>query len=123
MNQDILELKLKGYCCSQIIMALGLKKLGKENPDLIKAMAGLCMGVQQGRICGILSAAICLLYLADPSGAENRNVREITDWFEESFFHVDCDDLLEGNPLNKIEKCPLMIEATFSKISEILEWD
>jgi hypothetical protein len=35
MNEDIFELKLHGYCCSQIIMELGLRKLGKENSDLV----------------------------------------------------------------------------------------
>jgi hypothetical protein len=54
MNQDIFELKLHGYCCSQIIMELGLRKMEKENSDLIAAMAGLCNGLWQGKTCGLL---------------------------------------------------------------------
>lgn len=123
MNEDIFELKLKGYCCSQIIMELGLRKLEKENPDLIKAMAGLCNGLWQGKTCGILSAAICLLYLADPEEAERFNGSAFSDWFEDAFGSMECDLLMEGNPLNRVEKCPAMLEASFMKVCDLLEWD
>ncbi len=122
MNQEILELKLRGYCCSQIIMELGLRELEKENPDLIAAMAGLCNGLWQGKTCGILSAAICLLYLADPEEAGS-HAAVFNDWFEDSFGSQECDLLLEDNPLNKVEKCPVMLEASFQKLCELLEWD
>ena len=123
MNQEILDLKLKGYCCSQMIMEMGLRRLEKENEDLVAAMAGLCDGMWSGRVCGILSAGICLLYLADPKEASRNHVAELTDWFEDAFACTDCEELVEGNPLNKVEKCPMMLEATFQKIEELLEWD
>ena len=100
-----------------------LRRLEKENEDLVSAMAGLCDGMWSGRVCGILSAAICLLYLADPKEASQNNVEELTEWFEDAFTFTDCEDLLEGNPLNKVEKCSMMLEATFQKIEELLEWD
>lgn len=123
MNQEILDLKLKGYCCSQMIMEMGLRRLEKENADLVSAMAGLCDGMWSGRVCGILSAAICLLYLADPKEASQGGAGELSDWFEDAFSHTDCKALMEGNPLNKVEKCPMMLEATFQKVEELLEWD
>ena len=123
MNDDIFELKLKGYCCSQIIMELGLRKLGKANPDLIAAMAGLCNGLWMGKICGILSAAICLLYLTDPEEAERFNASAFSDWFEDAFGSTECDILIEGNPMNKVAKCPAMLESSFLKVCELLEWD
>lgn len=122
MNQDILELKLRGLCCSQIIMELGLRRLEKENPDLIVAMAALCNGFWQGEICGILSAGLCLLHLADPEAAGNHGT-VLQEWFEDSFGSRNCDALLENNPMNKVEKCPMMLDATFLKICELLEWD
>jgi Putative redox-active protein (C_GCAxxG_C_C). len=123
MNEDIFELKLRGYCCSQIIMELGLRKLGKENPDLIKAMAGLCNGMWQEKTCGILSAAICLFYLTDPEQASQYNASAFTEWFEDAFGSTECEMLLEHNPLNKAEKCPAMLDASFMKICELLDWD
>lgn len=123
MNQEILELKLQGYCCSQIIMELGLRKLGKENPDLTAAMAGLCNGLWKEKTCGIYSAALCLFYLADPEGASRVHIGAFSDWFEDSFGELECAALLEGNPMSKVEKCPAMLDASFKKICELMEWD
>lgn len=123
MNEEIFELKLQGYCCSQIVMELGLRRLGKENPDLVKAMAGLCNGMWQGKLCGIVSAAFCLLFLAEDAEDAQEHVRELSDWFEESFGGTDCDILLDNNPLSKAEKCPMMLEAAFKKVCELLEWE
>lgn len=122
MNQDIMQYKLKGYCCSQTIMAMGLEKLDKENPDLIQAMAGLCNGVWQEKICGTLSAGVCLLCLADPYAADKTYITELADWFEDSFGSTECSDLIKDNPLAKIETCPMIIDATFTKICELLDW-
>lgn len=123
MNQDIFELKMKGYCCSQIIMELGLKQLGKENPDLVSALIGLCNGLWNGKTCGIISAANCLFCLIDPNRATQYNIAAFGEWFEDVYGSLECDELMENNPMNKIRKCPAMLEGSFLKISEILEWD
>jgi hypothetical protein len=81
MNDDIFELRMRGYCCSQILMELGLRKLGKENPDLVQSMAGLCNGLWRDKTCGILSAAICLLYVAVDDEEISKDLDELYDWF------------------------------------------
>lgn len=123
MRNEIFELKMKGYCCSQIIMAMGLKRMGKDNEDLINAVAGLCNGMWRDKTCGILSGALCVLCLADFHEAGKTYIDEFTDWFEDSFGSAECSELLEGNPLLKAEKCPMMLEAAFTKLEELLEWD
>lgn len=123
MKEEILDLKLKGYCCSQILMEMGLKRMEKENLDLIFAMAGLCDGAKSGRICGILSAGICLLYLADPKEADMGLAEDLTDWFEDAFGSTECSELVGEHPLSKVEKCSMMLEDSFQKIEELLEWD
>ena len=123
MGQEIFDLKLKGYCCSQIIMQMGLARMEKVNEDLVAAMAGLCDGLWQGKVCGTLSAAICLLYLADPYESGKAHARDMYEWFEDAFGAVDCDDILEGKPLMKTQKCPMIVESAFTKIMELLEWD
>ena len=60
MNDEMLGYKLKGYCCSQIVADMALKRMGKENQDLVDAVAGLCFGLNDGRNCGALSAAMCM---------------------------------------------------------------
>lgn len=123
MKEKIFTLKMNGYCCSQIIMAIGLELLGKENDALIEAMAGLCDGAKCGSICGVVSAANCLLYLADSRQAESGRVQEYLDWFEASFGALDCAQLLDGDPAVKIEKCPVFVENTLTKLVELLELD
>ena len=122
MNGDIIEYRLKGYCCSQIIMAMGLNKLEKENPDLIAVMAGLCNGLWMEKTCGILSAAVCLLFLADSENAGPR-VAELYEWFEDAYGSLDCNVLMEENPMNKVERCPAMLETTFDKVCNMMDWD
>lgn len=123
MKEKIFTLKMNGYCCSQIVMEIGLEKLGMENPQLVSAMAGLCEGVKCGRICGTAAAAVCLMYLTDARAAEDGLVQEYLDWFEEAFGALDCDELLSEGPMAKLEKCPMIVESTLSKLEELLEWE
>ncbi len=123
MNEEIFTLKINGYCCSQMVMEMGLKRLDMENEQLVEAMAGLCDGVKCGSICGVVSAALCLMYLADGREAERGLIEEYLWWFEESFGALDCRDLVGDDPMAKLEKCPMFVEATMVKLEEMLEWD
>ena len=124
IEERMMDLRLKGYCCSQIIMQMGLEHLGKDNPDLIAASAGLCEGLCSGKTCGVLSAAICLLYLADPEEASRSAVSDLTDWFEATFESTECTELLGSDPAGaKMGKCPMMTGATFQMVEELLDWD
>ena len=122
MNDAIIDLSLKGYCCSQIIMLMGLEKLGKENEDLVAAMAGLCNGMGTGKACGCLSAGICQMFLADKKAASVGGAIDLTNWFTEVFGETECSKLLEGKPGGREEICPMLIENTMKKVEEILEW-
>lgn len=123
MKERIFELKMNNYCCSQIVMAIGLEKLGIENAQLIEAMAGLCDGAKCGKMCGTASAAVCLMYLADAKTAQGGLAQEYLEWFEDSFGAMDCEELLSEGPMAKLEKCPMMVEATMVKLEELLEWE
>jgi hypothetical protein len=122
METRIQELMLEGYCCSQIIMLLGLEKLDKDNPDLVKSMAGLCKGMQLEKTCGTLSAAFCLLALADPRKAQNRYIPELNQWFLDTFDSTDCDELVKNDPSLMATLCPELMRGTFDKISDMMEW-
>ncbi|HIU25459.1 MAG TPA: C_GCAxxG_C_C family protein [Candidatus Copromorpha excrementigallinarum] len=123
MKEEIFELKLEGYCCSQIIAEISLRRMRMENSQLVEAFAGLCDGVKCGRICGVVSAAVCIMYLADGREAERGLVRDYLDWFEEAFGALDCSELLGDDPMAKLEKCPMMVESTLLKLEELLEWE
>lgn len=122
MEARIQELTLEGYCCSQIIMILGLEKLDKENLELIKSMAGLCKGMWLGKTCGCLSAACCLLTLVDPIKAQTTYIPDLNQWFLDTFESTICDELVRDDPTIIASLCPELIRGTFNKISEMLEW-
>ena len=50
-------------------------------------------------------------------------VQEYMDWFEESFGSLQCSELVGDDPIAKLEKCPMLVEATMTKLEELLEWD
>lgn len=79
-------------------MESGWKSWESKIRSWSSAMAGLCDGVKCGSICGTASAAVCLIYLADPKAAEQGLVQEYLDWFEESFGALDCHALLGADP-------------------------
>jgi hypothetical protein len=121
LNERMFDLKLKGYCCSQIIIALGLEDLGKENEDLIAAMSAFCVGLEEGKLCGTLAAAVCLLFLADEHAARTELRGALMDWFYDRFGGYDCDDIVQGNEMNKISVCPGMIAETYEKVCDLLD--
>ncbi|MGI6721375.1 MAG: C-GCAxxG-C-C family protein [Anaerovoracaceae bacterium] len=123
MEEELLEYSLRGYCCSQIVIDMGLRKMGRENQDMVEAAAGLCFGLNQGQNCGIVTAAMMLIFLHDPQEARLSRARDFYEWFEGTFGSIECNELLEGNPINKAQKCPMMIEAAMTELGDILEWD
>jgi hypothetical protein len=124
-SSRLFELRLKGYCCSQIIMIMGLEDAHRdENPDLIQAVRGLCNGVQTGMVCGILSSAACLLSLLQPENADNL-IKDIVEWFKSEYGDsndgIACEDILAGDPMKRFTLCPQILAATYDEVWELLE--
>jgi hypothetical protein len=119
-KERIFAYRLKGYCCSQIIMAMALEDMGRgENPDLIAAMGGFCDGLHEGRLCGTLAAAICVLYIAEPYEADRTLRAEIMDWFLDLYGSYECEEITGGKPLNKHSICPPMLVAVYERLLDI----
>lgn len=128
---QLIELKAKGYCCSQIMMLLALEKLDRQNVDLVKALGGLCYGILgSGEVCGALSGGACLIALYAGKGSDDEEPHdqylamlvELVDWFKETA-HQDyggtrCDDILSKYPDRSI--CGLIVADTYQKCMEIL---
>lgn len=126
------QLAAQGFCCSQIILILGLDEQGKENPDLIKAMNGLCGGIgRSGKTCGALTGGACLIGLNAGKGIPsefghtkiNVMINELLEWFEDAHGSIDCDGILdhsldEGNEYPV--QCGNIVATTFNKVQEIL---
>ncbi|GAU77644.1 DVU_1555 family C-GCAxxG-C-C protein [Fusibacter sp. 3D3] len=130
----ILELSQSGFCCSQILLMMGLEEKGTGNIDLIRTMGGLCGGVGgSGKNCGALTGGACLLSLYIGRGAEEEAempfsklmMDQLIQWFNEEvgalYGGINCVQILEDNPMNRMERCPALIEQVFEKVKEILE--
>ena len=125
---ETLTLKKGGYCCSQIIMKLALRELGQENPELVRAMAGLCFGAGSPEgACGILTAAVSALSLSfgtteQPDPRLPSPLSELADWFnaqaEGAYGGTSCTAILEASP--KKRACAELLVATTEKLRALL---
>ncbi|MFW5487792.1 MAG: DVU_1555 family C-GCAxxG-C-C protein [Desulfovibrio sp.] len=129
---DVLSHGGGGYCCSQIIIRMGLEAQGEENPALVRAMAGLCHGVgARGGSCGALTGGACLLGLYAGKGKDDEQendafalmLSELSDWFDEfvgkAYGGTDCSSIVgEGPP--DMQVCGNIVGETYGKVLEIL---
>ena len=130
----IMELSRYGYFCSQIMAILVLDAVGEENPKLVQALGGLDGGVGYSKNnCGCMTGGVCMLsYFTGKNGdlevesAEHKpSLGEFTRWFQDEmtadYSGINCEDIIGTNPAKRVEYCPQIIAASYSKIMEILE--
>jgi C_GCAxxG_C_C family probable redox protein len=128
----MMELKSKGFYCSQIMMLLALEAQEKENPDLIRAVAGLALGIGIGEVCGALTGGACILSLHAGKGTEEDEehfrlmgmLSELGEWFRETcdgqYGGISCDTISEEGSLRN-ERCGAVVLATYQKVMELLD--
>ncbi len=131
---DVIRLAGRGYCCSQILLILALNAQGADNPALVRAAGGLCMGVaESGGACGILSGAACVLALYAGKGRDDERpderlplmYGELTGWFEEHvgrrYGGVTCAQILGDEPRRPDPgRCGRILVDTHRRVLDIL---
>jgi len=127
----MMQLKAKGFYCSQIMMLLALENQEKSNEDLIRSMAGLAFGLGIGDVCGALTGGACILSLYAGKGTEEEEehfrlmgmLHELGEWFRETYSvqygGISCDAISEEGSLRN-ERCGGVVAATYQKVLEIL---
>ncbi|WHH60491.1 C-GCAxxG-C-C family protein [Petroclostridium sp. X23] len=116
--ERVTELALEKYCCAQIVMAIGLEMLDKDNPDLIRAMKGMCHGVCTYRFCGTLAAAACVLSLYHEHYSSVL-IPELVRWFEDRYGSVTCFNITEGKI--DMSRCLKITADTCMRCFELIE--
>jgi hypothetical protein len=130
----MMQLSARGYCCSQILALLALETQGRENSDLVRALAGLCLGGgNSGGTCGVLSGAACLLALYAGKGSDGERTderlplmyAELTDWFSDivggAYGGVRCADILgDGERQPQPGRCGPILHSTYQQVQKIL---
>lgn len=132
---QMIELAEKKYNCSQILIILGLRQAGVENPGLVRAMSGLGDGCGFFKeTCGIMTGAVSLLGWYAGKGADSEEesekllpmLQDIGDWFQQEvgvkYNGTRCSDIagdLVGTPEVK-QICGGIIFQTYNRVNEIL---
>ena len=129
---DILRLHSQGFCCAQIVVQMALEMQGVENPGLVRAMSGLCVGFSSPQgACGALTGAACLIayYAGKGSTQEEADDRlplmlsELAEWFEgyatERFGGIGCSTIVpDGKPDASV--CGGLVSECYGKVLSIL---
>lgn len=125
------QLKEQGFCCSQMLLLVGLADQGKTDGDLVRAVSGLAAGLFSGEICGALTGGACLLGLYAGRGAPDDPedhrlsimVGELVEWFSQEygwlFGGIRCDDIL-GDDVNACSRCGSIVLGTYTKATTLL---
>ncbi|MGB5158489.1 C-GCAxxG-C-C family protein [Desulfobacterium sp. N47] len=130
----LLQLAGRGYCCSQVLIILALEAQGKTNPDLVRAMSGLCMGgAGSGNACGVFTGAACMLALYAGKGADNEKENEklqlmyseLSEWFEHtacaSYNGISCKDIIgEEASMPDPNLCGRLLTDSYNQVIQIL---
>ena len=129
----MLKLAAEGIHCSQILISLCSHNQGKQNPDLVRAMAGLAGGLGFcGDTCGALTGGACLLALYTGRGTPeeeedprlNAMINELVEWFTQEFSEcyggIHCMEILADDPKNRTSRCPQLVMRTYEKVKSLL---
>jgi len=130
---QIMELAGKGYCCSQIMVLLALDEMGRENPDLARAAAGLCYGLGDcSGPCGVYTGAALVLGLHAGKGRDMEEtgdklplmLEELHDWFvsaTEQYGGISCGAIMDGGcGQPDQDRCGGLLAAGSAQVREIL---
>ncbi len=124
----IMELSRQGLYCAQIMVQLALDAEGRENPELVQAMRGLCCGFDRsGGPCGALAGGICFLSLLAAEledGDRAELIGRFHAWFRErteQYGGENCEHIERGEPQNMLTICPGIIIDSYEKCVELLE--
>ena len=127
----LIQLKERGFCCSQTLLLVGLEDQGKTDRNLVRAVSGLSAGLFSGEICGALTGGACLLGLyAGRGSAEDPEdhrlcimVEELVAWFSQEygqlFGGIRCDDIL-GEDSHACSRCGSLVLGTYGKVRSLL---
>lgn len=128
-----MELAGKGYCCSQMMVLLALDEMGRENPDLVRAAAGLCNGLGDcSGPCGVYTGAALLLGLYAGKGEDMEEAEDVLplmleslrDWFADAtsqYGGIACGDILDGQcGQPDAAKCGSLLSETYAQVRAIL---
>lgn len=128
----IMELAMRGFNCSQILVLMALEAQGRECPDLVRAMTGLLSGLGCGKLCGALTGGCCVLgmYAGKDSVENNADSRlqtmlaNFVEWFESEYTTryggINCAEIVQDDARLRMTRCQSIVMESLEKLREIL---
>ncbi len=134
----VMELAGQGYSCAQIVIIGGLRLMGRENPDLVRAMSALANGASCGGLCGALTGGLCLIGLHTGQGLDDERpvpgartlAGALVKWFTtvelKGEIQPNCADIFEAagqnfsGDMNPAIGCGDLVAHTWTRAIEIL---
>ena len=135
----VMELAGQGYSCAQIVILGGLRLMGRENPDLVRAMSALSNGASCGDLCGALTGGLCLISMHTGKGLEDERPvpgartlnHALVKWFRQEELRdkvrPTCAAIFEAaglafqdGEMNPAVGCGDLVAHTWTKAIEIL---
>lgn len=134
LTVKVMKMSAAGFCCTQIVVGLGLELQGQVNTPLLRALSGACKGLRDcSQACGALTGGMCLLALYAGRGEEiedehpeySEMTTKLMVWFgteaEGQYGGIRCRDILGPGVTKPVkEKCGPLVVRTFGKCMEIL---
>ena len=136
----VMELAGQGYSCAQIVVLGGLRLMGRENPDLMRAMGALAQGFSFGGMCGALTGGLCLMALHTGKGLPDERplpggrtlAGALIKWFSQEELGgkvaPNCADIFaaaglqyEDGQMNPAAGCGDLVAHTWEKVLAILQ--
>lgn len=139
---DLLPYVHKGYCCSQLMLALARQLDDTEDTGLMCAMRGLCHGIgQSGGPCGLLTGGAAVLAWLSSRNEEEAHpmidamTNEYASWFMErvkTYGGTGCENVSTGlaaeagtpvpeGGMPPMELCGDLLSECWNKLLDIYE--
>lgn len=130
LHEEVEKAAGRGLLCSQIIVDIGLRRLGLQSGCLVKGAAGLvgAMGLQKAT-CGALTGAACLIAFAAVETL-GHNVYLLLEELESRFNEEliadypgnTCEQILDHDPTKvPTQVCPPIIAGAVRIALEVLD--
>ena len=146
MKDKALELFKQRMHCSQAVLAAGLEKVGRDEPELIRAVGSYGGGIaSSGRTCGCLLGGVALISLlhskSRPDEPENvamwklsSKLNRVFENLCEEYGSTNCADIAQvnwrdrdqvkefyGNPESRRRHCIDLVGRTALALGELLD--
>lgn len=123
----VAEKRKKGFCCAQVVLSIGMERLGIRDDTLLRASAGLCGG-SGGGVCGALAGADMLFAMCvcpdrparAARDAQKASIGALNETFAAYMGGTTCEAISKNDPERKKSFCPSVMAGAVEILRSVL---